>query len=148
MNVTRNWRELSEPAEKIETVERAWPTRSEADKESMYSQKEDLLVAVARGKIVAIRKIDSVTPDEKEPSRFVFSTRESEETRQLIGAQSPVRWGRGEQWPVKFAKREELISMLKPLPTTTLGKFTVSLTADGALKVTCPPGQEVIVISG
>ena len=139
---------MSEPAEKIETVERAWPTRNEADVASMYSQTGDLLVAVARGKIVAIRKIDSVEPDEEDPSRFVFSTQPSEETRQLIGAQSPVRWVRGEQWPVKFAEREELISMLEPLPTTTLGRFTVALTADGALKVTCPPGQEVIVISG
>ncbi|MDH6238599.1 hypothetical protein [Cryobacterium sp. CG_9.6] len=111
----------------------------------MHSQSGDLLVAVARSKIVAIRKIDSVQDDTDEPSRFVFNTQPSEETLRLIGAQSPVRWSQGEQWPVKFADTEELLSMLKPLATATLGKFTVVLAADGSLRVNCPPGQAVIV---
>lgn len=77
VNVTRTWLATNSSSEKIETVERAWPTRNAAEIAKMHSQSGDLLVAVARSKIVAIRKSGSVQDDTDEPSRFVFNTQGS-----------------------------------------------------------------------
>ena len=145
VNVTRSWLATNTPEKKIETVERAWPTRNAVEVARMFEQEGDLLVAVARGKIMSVRTIESVSTDEDEPSRFVFMTKPFEAAAPLIGVRSPVVWGRGEQWPVKFGEKGELLSMLEPMPSATLGKFTATLTADGDLRVACPKGRAVIV---
>lgn len=150
VNVTPSYRRNSSEEELTTLISGDWPLRQQQD----LGPYADILVAVARGRVVTVREIEGLRVIEVDPRRRVQFQLGVCPPQALSarGRPSPeqMRWRRGEHWPVKAFhwSIEALCASLgidSSSSTAEIRGFELSVDDVGNAHVWCPPGKTVTI---